>query len=701
MRRVVRSLLILPLLTTLLAFSLVSCGGGAEQPSVKTFKAANQGYSTDDLYRFFAVAFGAAPGVTYMGQLIEAAEWGLSIKEIVNIFTTKPQFTDTYPVSMSNADFATKLVENVVGASATSQAKQEAVNDIVSALSLPNWTRGDVIYAVFNNLAKKPESDTKWYGTAKKMANQVAYAKYYTESMLQNNTDLKILRRVIASVDEKSNTTGSLLDAISIFVDPIFSESPSFLPDLRAKYDKLCGSAANMQNAIPVDLNNDGRKDLLLPIWCFYQNGQDADSPAVNLLIALVQDEGGNFIDKTLEIFGTEYPSLIGKNQNWTIADFNNDGKPDIILGTDREDGRPIIGNGANMRAPAVALMSGSSNYSIVPFGIPRFGDNVISVRSSTNQLQLLVITADNQVEMWEYHNEWVRIENEFSIMKPIQKNPVFINPRNDNKLDSTNYLVNNVINSNCNSTGCIKDAYYFELWSKASGSWTKVDTVPTLTVKSVAAITPGPFGTWTPTKAYITTFEGVDYIDMGFIYDGCSLKMTPTSATIGLRSFLGDEIVGGYQGQTNLDANWRPPTLKIFTTEVVDNKLVIKPSIISEKLPSNYYRMKCGDYNNDGYDDIMIELGGGGALLFFNDKNGNFKRPKSGVIPSYNSEYFSFNVLFSDLNNDGILDILYYPLIGYSGSNGQQSGNTVDKLKIQLPLYKAYRDILVKDLKQ
>jgi hypothetical protein len=65
---------------SLVALSLISCGGSPAPSTPKTFKAANQGYSTDDLYRFFAVAFGAAPGVTYMGQLIEAAEWGLSIK---------------------------------------------------------------------------------------------------------------------------------------------------------------------------------------------------------------------------------------------------------------------------------------------------------------------------------------------------------------------------------------------------------------------------------------------------------------------------------------------------------------------------------------------------------------------------------------------------------------------------------------------
>jgi hypothetical protein len=214
-----------PIVGTLLALSLVSCGGNSTTSTTRTFTGANQGYSTDDLYRFFAVAFGAAPGVTYMGQLIEAAEWGLSIREIVNIFTTKSQFTDTYPLSMSNVDFATKLVNNVVGASANDSAKQEAITDIVSALSLPNWTRGDVIYAVFNNLASKPESDTKWYGTAKKMANQVVYAKYYTETMKSDTTELAILKKVISFVDQDSVTTGILWNEINASINPLYQKN--------------------------------------------------------------------------------------------------------------------------------------------------------------------------------------------------------------------------------------------------------------------------------------------------------------------------------------------------------------------------------------------------------------------------------------------------------------------------------------------
>ena len=487
----------------------------------------------------------------------------------------------------------------------------------------------------------------------------------------------------------------AILTACGIAVAPAFTSTAIFLPDLKSKYDNICGMAANMQNAIPVDLNNDGRKDLVLPIWCFYKSGQDPQGPVINELIALVQTTDGSFIDKTTEIFGIKHPALDGKNQNWTVADFNGDGKPDIILGTDKEDGRPIIGNGDNMRAKAVALMSGPTFYSIIPFGIPRFGDNVIVVKNADDKLQLLIITADVQVEIWEYNNEWVKVSNEFAPVNPIQKNPVFINPRNDNKLDKSNFLINNVLNYICDDIGCIRDSYRLELWSKATGTWSKADEVQMLKIITVKAQTTGPSNFWTPTEARIASFEGKDYLDMGFIYDGCSIKLTPTSAPIGLRSFLGNEIIGGYTGQTTLNADWRPPTLKIFPTEVANGKLAVKSSILTETLTSNYYRMKCQDFNNDGFDDILIELGGGGALFYFNDKNGGFKKPKDGVIPQFTSQYFGYSMLYSDLTGDGIPDILYYPLIGGDNQLYWQNASS-GAPAVPIPIYKAFRNIWI-----
>ena len=58
-----------------------------------------------DLYRFFAIAFNAAPGVTYMNQLAEAANV-MTVEQIVEVFTAKPEFLASYPIFFTNSQFA-------------------------------------------------------------------------------------------------------------------------------------------------------------------------------------------------------------------------------------------------------------------------------------------------------------------------------------------------------------------------------------------------------------------------------------------------------------------------------------------------------------------------------------------------------------------------------------------------------------------
>ena len=382
-----------PIVGTLLALSLVSCGGNSTTSTTRTFTGANQGYSTDDLYRFFAVAFGAAPGVTYMGQLIEAAEWGLSIREIVNIFTTKSQFTDTYPLSMSNVDFATKLVNNVVGASANDSAKQEAITDIVSALSLPNWTRGDVIYAVFNNLASKPESDTKWYGTAKKMANQVVYAKYYTETMKGDAVNLITLMAVLGQVDQNTSTTtalsvpitnatksvsmqwalGQIIDAGEIDM----SVYAPMAPGQNGHYDLLATG----------DLNGDSHEDLLIApkVW-------DVFTPYVKLVVAFYNPKKKTFeADTALQ----ERMPTMQWSQKAMIADFNGDGYKDIfVVGTGPDQGQPC--------GEASVLMLGSKD------GLVDSSHHLPRVSGYTHQMAVADFNGDGKMDFVILNNQWV-----------------------------------------------------------------------------------------------------------------------------------------------------------------------------------------------------------------------------------------------------------------------------------------------------
>jgi Ca2+-binding RTX toxin-like protein len=167
-----------------------------------------------ELYQFFITAFNAAPGVTYMDQLAEAYRWFSAseanpVKKIVDIFTTKSQFTDVYSPTLGHSDMATQLVNNIVKQSATAEAKSEAINDIKASLDL-GWTIGDVIYTVFGNLAKKSLADPIWGNTAKQFDNEIAVAKYYTEILNQSTTDLETLRDVIQPVTQSTDVSSDV-----------------------------------------------------------------------------------------------------------------------------------------------------------------------------------------------------------------------------------------------------------------------------------------------------------------------------------------------------------------------------------------------------------------------------------------------------------------------------------------------------------
>jgi subtilisin-like proprotein convertase family protein len=162
----------------------------------------------ESLWHFFIVAFNAAPGVEYMNQLAEAYHYGYSVQKIVDVFTTKHQFTDVYATSLSHVDMANALVGNIVKNSASADVKQGAIDDIKAALDI-GWTIGEVVYTVFGNLAGKPLNDPTWGTTAQQFQNEIAVAKYYTTVMDQSTTDLPTLREVLAPVNQYTDISTS------------------------------------------------------------------------------------------------------------------------------------------------------------------------------------------------------------------------------------------------------------------------------------------------------------------------------------------------------------------------------------------------------------------------------------------------------------------------------------------------------------
>lgn len=195
-----------------------------------------------EMYQFFAVAFNAAPGVTFFTQLQQAVEAGLTTQQIVNEFTTKGEFLNRYPTFLSSQAFATSLVNNVARSSITDAAKANAVNDIVMALDA-GLSRSQVIFNVFTNIAATTDQANQYFGVAQQLRNEVNVARYYTEVQLSNSQDPAVLRQVLANVTNTTDTSSNA--AIQTFLNNNGSGVSGQTFTLTAGADPVNGTAGN------------------------------------------------------------------------------------------------------------------------------------------------------------------------------------------------------------------------------------------------------------------------------------------------------------------------------------------------------------------------------------------------------------------------------------------------------------------------
>lgn len=276
-----------------------------------------------DAYQFFAIAFGAAPGVEYMNQLNDAYVAGMTTKQIVNVYTTKPQFEAQYPRFLTNEQFADKLINNVVGASATDAAKAEAKADVTGALNA-GWTKGDVVFQIFTNLAAKASTDAKWGATSQMLANKVAVAQYVTETLLLNSTDLTKLGTPLANVtadpatvaaakNENANVTGQTF-TLTPGADPVTGTAAN--DTINALTIKADGTAATTLSAFDVIDGGAGTDTLNIYSDNVSNKTLDANTTIKNV-------ENINIFNSTAAFNSTAVPAVIDASKLVGVKNIN------------------------------------------------------------------------------------------------------------------------------------------------------------------------------------------------------------------------------------------------------------------------------------------------------------------------------------------------------------------------------------------
>ncbi len=503
-------------------------------------------------------------------------------------------------------------------------------------------------------------------------AAKLSYGQPYTFSATIKDTLGRLLTvsstfttALISCVSPQiSNSAGTGCDT------PLFSSTPILLPDLKAKYDALCGSHVNVQNAIPIHLNGHTRTDLVFNLWCRHTpSGEAYVGPTLNTLVALVQNADGSFTDQTKEIFGSDIVDVGGEGYSYVVADFNGDGYDDIVFAVNREDGRnPSDVAASNMNSPAMAFMSnGNGQYTTVPFGTPRWGDDARLAKDANGNNQVVLLPADSSAELWTFNGAWTQLPG----YEWLQKNPVFFSSQGS--INSPTMVVSKFDNGKT-----------IEVWSATNNTWSRLINYPYLTPSVIPFVqTDGSIGT-----TNIFHIDGNDYIDYGGLYEGCSLKRTANGPTSVIYTFLGQLIPGGYSGQAVYN-NWAPPTMKIVSLGVTSSNVNINPvTLLTDKLDGNFYHIACFDMNGDGLDDVLIRTNGSPIIYISNGSDG-FGKLNPAYIPKVPN---GASEIYVDIDGDGNRDLLYFPLDGWGFESGGYN-------KIQFILYKGNRSISPSDL--
>jgi len=474
-----------------------------------------------------------------------------------------------------------------------------------------------------------------------------------------------------------------VVPVVPVVVAPValFATTPQLLPDLKAKYDALCGNQVSVQNAIPANLtgHTDGKKDLLFNLWCGQVGGTLTNVATPNGMIALIQQADGSFVDGTRTLFGVDMVDLAGVGSQAAVYDFNRDGKDDIVFVVTGEDGRSEPqGYTGNNRQNVFLTSKPDGTYSVEHLGPFSYSEHIMLVDNELGGKDVVTSTIGygGQNQVWRYSNGWLQLPRYDWISS---LNTVFF------KRTLTNYGSEIAVTQSSTSDMGL------DLYSRANGTaWTKSSNWTFPNVQSEAWLS------WqkSPGMVKIVTLNEHKYVGATFEH-GCELRLKSNSAsTITVMMLTGNEITNGYTGGTIIESSsYLKPISKLLGFSVENNVLKnVNLPIENETQDIRPLNISCGDLNGDGSDDILVMPWGANAvpIVYLNDGSGNFSLVDTSKLPLPSTDFRDSTMIYADINGDGIRDLLYWPLTALSGNPS----------KVQYQIFKGLRAALATDKK-
>ncbi len=435
----------------------------------------------------------------------------------------------------------------------------------------------------------------------------------------------------------------------------VFAATPILLPDLRPKYELLCGNQTSAQTLDLADLNGDGRKDIVVGLWCAIPPGTVTHEPVVGGLLAFTQNADGSFVDRTNALFGSELPSIEKPFEN-VVYDFNDDGYDDIFMTQSREDGRADPWDARDNIENAIVMSNGDGTYSILRDGCNDPCGTGYNSHAMDNEVGGIDVVTQSigagAVQVWRYTNEWEYISNLDN-----SGGLVFFN-RTDPELATLVY----------SSASRVDGVPAVNLYTRINpnDAWNKVDTLSMQADTTIAT-------TWTAWNGDagpidIRVLDGQYYLGGSYEY-GCEIT-TQADTDLNLvylnTSYMLDSYYDGMDIVEGRDMKW---IYKLFGFSAKDGNLTSIPIILQAPvaLTDKPYRLHCEDVNQDGRDDIIVATWGDETHphIYINTGGNNFSLVREELWPPITDALKSAQQKYADVNGDEIFDIVSFPFTG------------------------------------
>ena len=422
-----------------------------------------------------------------------------------------------------------------------------------------------------------------------------------------------------------------------------------------------------VQLAAAVDIDDDGKKELILLMGRTYSNVYQGANPARAKFIILKLNSKDQFEDYTTKFIVGEnsIPGLPG--HDIVVADLNGDGKKDFIFNFNQDAGG--IGATAPYNGFGVLLSDTSGQYKLVLVNQGK-GVQDLSVGYDLSG-EAFIFPAGSGINVDLYPNPPYKVKNNQLYAAPgiipnIDPMRAFFTSSGQTRTSDRIFTLNQFRMTDVD--GYVKNS---------NNIWTKVGQISSYQYPKVGSIKWVSRESEPPVNVEIVYNKNTNRFVMaeGGSNDGgpmCNFKLTPTGEPFVLMERPENYVIAFTDGGTvfSYEKNWAQD-IGFVGVQIKNNQLSYV-DIAFKNTPSMYInanQVQCLDVNNDGYMDVVVNfnLVGGvtnlAPIIYLNNKDSTFTAvnytSQINIFPKYGNNLSSTFV--EDFDGDGKMDIVMF----------------------------------------